>query len=162
MFKKLIKDLNIFKKLKNALDENFLMVNYEFYIKYKLIIKLIIFFNKNYISCEIARKKFKTYRNIIVVGLRTYGKPVVRKVQGFAKAFVRENRNAKCLYCETKLTLENATTDHVVSISNMGNNHPVNLVVVCSNCNSEKGSRPFNEYIKEKNPRYTHCKYIFF
>ena len=44
----------------------------------------------------------------------------------------------------------------------MGNNHPVNLIVVCNDCNSDKGSRSFNEYIKEKNPKYKDCKYIFF
>ena len=65
-----------------------------------------VYFNKNYVSCEIARKRFKSHRNFIVIGLKWNGKNVKRRTIGFAKEFVNSNKNAKCIYCETKLTEE--------------------------------------------------------
>lgn len=161
MFKVLLSDLKRLKRIYKTKTEHFLKVDFVFYKKWKIIIKLLVYLNNDYIGCEIARKKFKAHRNFIVIGLKWSGKNVKRRTLGFAKDFVSNNRSAKCIYCETKLTMENATTDHIVPISEGGNNTQVNLMVCCQTCNSERGTIPFNKYIKKKNIKYSKSKYIF-
>ena len=162
MFKKLKEDLGRLKRIHLAKNEHFLKVDFPFYKRWGFVIKILVKLNKNYIQCEIARKKFKQHKNFIVIGLKWNGKNVKRRTIGFAKEFVNNNRSAKCLYCEKKLTLENATTDHIVPIAKVGNNCQVNLVVTCLSCNSERGTISFNKYIKNKNKKYKDSKYIFF
>ena len=111
-------------------------------------------FNKNYKSCEIYRRKYKILENFVVVGLRYNGKNVKRRTSGYAKEFIDSHRNAKCLYCETKLNLENATADHIIPISNGGNNCQVNLIVCCKDCNTERGNLDFMRYLSMKNKKY--------
>jgi len=161
MFKKILDDFKKLKKIYRAKTEHFLKVDFVFYKKWKLIIKLLVYLNKEYIGCEIARKKFKAHRNFIVIGLKWNGKNVKRRTIGFAKEFVGSNRNAKCIYCETKLTMENATTDHIIPIAEKGNNCQVNLMVCCQPCNSERGTMPFNKFLKKKNEKYENSKYTF-
>jgi len=161
MFKNIIEDFKKIKKIYKAKTEHFLKVDFVFYKKWKYLVQLAVALNKNYVRCEIARKKFKTHRNFIVIGLKWNGKNVKRRTIGFAKDFVANNRNAKCIYCETKLTEENATTDHIIPIAEKGNNCQVNLMVCCQPCNSERGTMPFNKYIKQKNSKYKKTKYIF-
>lgn len=114
-----------------------------------------MYFNKNYKSCEIFRKKYKFMSDIVVVGLKYNGKNVKRRTTGFAKEFLTENRNSSCIYCGSKLHQENATADHIIPISEGGNNCQVNLVVCCKNCNNERGNMDFNTYmnIKRKNSK---------
>lgn len=97
-------------------------------------------------------------KDFVVVALKYNGKNVKRRSIGFAKDFVNNNRKAKCIYCKRKLTLENATTDHIIPISKGGNNSQVNLVVVCSDCNGDRGVIPFYEYLRYKDPNCN--KYI--
>lgn len=162
MFKKLKEDIKRLKRIYLAKNDHFLKVDFEFYKRWKLIIKILVKLNDNYVECEIARKKFKQFKSFIVIGLKWNGKNVKRRTIGFAKEFVNNNRNAKCIYCETKLTLENATADHVIPIAHGGNNCQINIVVCCQPCNSERGTISFNKYLKSKNPKYKGCKYIFF
>ena len=162
MFQNIKDDLNRLKRIYRVKNDHFLKVDFHFYKRWKLIIKILVYLNKNYIGCEIARKKFKIHKNFIVIGLKWSGKNVKRRTIGYAKEFVNNNKNAKCLYCGTKLTLDNATADHVVPIASGGNNCQINLVVCCQPCNSERGTIPFNKYIKSKNPLYKKSKYIFF
>ena len=161
MFKKILEDLNRLKRIYRAKTEHFLKVDFVFYKKWRYIIQLLVHFNKNYVRCEIARKKFKNHRNFIVIGLKWNGKNVKRRTIGFAKEFVAANRNAKCIYCETKLTEENATTDHIIPIASGGNNCKVNLMVCCQPCNSERGTIPFKRFLKMKNLKYKKSKYTF-
>ena len=161
IFKTLKEDYNKLRKIYSAKNEHFLKVDFCFYKKWKLAIKLIMSLNKNYVPCEIARKKFKHHTSFIVIGLKWNGKNVKRRTIGFAKNFVNCNENAKCIYCETKLTIENATTDHIVPIADGGNNCQVNLMVCCQPCNSERGTKEFNKFLKEKNPKYKKSKYTF-
>ena len=161
MFGKLKDDFQKLKKIFKAKIEHFLKADFVFYKRWKLLIKLLVYFNKNYVSCEIARKRFKSHRNFIVIGLKWNGKNVKRRTIGFAKEFVNSNKNAKCIYCETKLTEENATTDHIIPIASGGNNCKVNLMVCCQPCNSERGIMPFNKYLKLKNEKYKKSKYTF-
>jgi 5-methylcytosine-specific restriction endonuclease McrA len=133
---------------------HFLSVDIKTYNRWKFLIKLVMKFNKNYKSCEIYRRKYKILENFVVVGLRYNGKNVKRRTSGYAKEFIDSHRNAKCLYCETKLNLENATADHIIPISNGGNNCQVNLIVCCKDCNTERGNLDFMRYLSMKNKKY--------
>lgn len=144
-----------------ATHPHFLYVDYEFYKKWKWIIILLVILNKRYSSCEIFRKRWKSHRNFVVIGLKWSGKNVKRRTNGFAKDFLLTHKNAKCPYCGNKLTEGNATSDHIVPISKKGNNCQVNLVVTCGDCNKERGTIPFPDYIRMKNPRFKNIKDIF-
>jgi len=161
LFKGLKEDYKKLKRIFLAKNEHFLKVDFCFYKKWKLLINILVKMNKNYVPCEIARKKFKQHKSFIVIGLKWNGKNVKRRTIGFAKQFVNNNRNAKCIYCETKLTLENATSDHIIPIADGGNNCQVNLMVCCQPCNSERGTMEFNKFLKKKNPKYKNSKYTF-
>ena len=148
--------MNIVKTLKflyKAKDQHFLSVSKEQWNRWGLIIKIAILLNKNYKSCTIYRRKYKFLNNIVVVGLKWSGKNVKRRTAGFAKDFLQINKNAKCIYCECKLTNENATTDHIIPISDGGNNCQVNLIVTCFDCNNQRGDLDFYDYLKIKNPK---------
>lgn len=151
----------IIKKMIKSKDDHFLSVDGHYYDKWKYLIKFILIFNKNYKICEIRRKKFKTLENFVVVGLKYTGKNVKRRTTGYAKNFLEKNKNSSCIYCHTKLTQENATSDHIVPISNGGNNCQVNLIVCCSSCNTERGNTNFIEFIKNKNKRYRNKKIFY-
>lgn len=144
-----------------AKHEHFLHVDFKFYKRWKWIVKILLFFNKNYISCEIYRKKYKFLYDFVVVGLKYSGKNVKRRTSGFAKEYIENSNNPKCIYCETHLTLENATSDHIIPISDGGNNSQVNLMVCCKDCNNERGNMHFNQYLKIKNPKFKNIKYPF-
>jgi hypothetical protein len=147
--------MKLFKTLKflyKAEHPHFLYVGMDMYERWKWLVKLVMLFNKEYIPCEIYKKKYKIHRNFVVVGLKWSGKNVKRRTSGYAKDFVLRNKNAKCLYCESKLTIENATSDHIVTISNGGNNTQVNLVVCCNECNNSRGDMNFNDFIYMKKP----------
>jgi 5-methylcytosine-specific restriction endonuclease McrA len=153
-----------FKQLINILiskNEHFLFVDFAFYKKWKYLIRLLTLINKNYKSCEIFRKKYKIYDNIVVIGLKWSGKKVKRRTTGFAKEYLEETKNPRCIYCECKLNVTNATTDHIIPISKGGNNTQVNFIVSCLKCNSERGDTEFNKYLRVKNKKYLKSKSIF-
>lgn len=140
---------------------HFLSVDSKIYSKWKFLIKLAIKLNGSYKSCEIYRKKYKVLENFVVVGLKYNGKNVKRRTSGYAKEFVDDHKNAKCLYCEKELNQENATADHIIPISNGGNNCQVNLIVCCKDCNTERGNLEFMSYLSMKNKKYKQIKKIF-
>ncbi len=144
----------ILKFLYSAEHPHFLYIDSETYSKWKYLLKLVIKLNSNYKPCEIYRKKYKTMENFIVIGLKYNGKNVKRRTSGFAKEFLEENDESNCIYCECELTGENATADHIVPISEGGNNCQVNLVVCCQDCNNERGNMDFSTFMtikKKKN-----------
>lgn len=153
--------LQIIKSIGNPKDQHFLSVPKEVWNKWFWIISPLIWINKDYRFCIIYRKKYKFLNNIVVVGLKWNGKNVKRRTSGFAKQFISENKNARCIYCEQKLTHTNATTDHIIPISEGGNNSQVNLMVCCFDCNNERGSMPFFQYLKMKNSKYKDSKRPF-
>jgi 5-methylcytosine-specific restriction endonuclease McrA len=155
--------MNILKTIKflmKANHEHFISVDYKTYKKWKYLIKLTVFLNKNYKYCEIYRKKYKLIEDFVVVGLKYSGKNVKRRTSGYAKDFLDNHDDAKCLYCRTSLTYENATADHIVPISNGGNNTQVNLIVCCKSCNGERGNIEFRKYLSIKNDKYRDIKFI--
>jgi 5-methylcytosine-specific restriction endonuclease McrA len=153
--------IKLMKKLINEKHEHFLSVDGRIYDRYKYLIKIVVFFNNNYKSCEIKRSKFKSLRDFVVVGLKYSGKNVKRRTSGYAKSFIDTHKDSKCLYCDVDLNHDNATADHIIPISKGGNNCQVNLIVVCNDCNSERGDIDINEYMRIKNPKYTKLKLIY-
>ncbi len=136
--------------------EHFLFIDLDFYKTWKYLIKFLVHINKNYISCTIYKKQFKLHKNIVVVGLKWNGKNVKRRTTGFAKEFLDDNKNSKCLYCNQKLTKTNITTEHIIPLSKGGNNCQVNLIACCLKCNNERGNMDFYKYLKLKNPKRSH------
>ena len=144
-----------------AKHDHFLFIDYDFYKKWKPLIKFLVYLNKDYLPCLIFRKNYKVYKNIVIVGLKWSGKNVKRRTTGFAKYFLDDNKKSKCIFCNQKLTGTNITTDHIVPISKGGNNCQVNLVVVCIECNNERGNMDFYQYLKLKNPSYKNKREVF-
>jgi 5-methylcytosine-specific restriction endonuclease McrA len=132
--------------------EHYIAIEHKLYKYTKILVWWLVFMNARYKNCEIYRSKYKKDRNIVVIGLRWNGRNVKRRTSGFAKDFVRNNRNCKCIYCDCKLTQENATDDHIIPISKGGNNSQINLMVCCLECNSERGNIKFITYLRRKNP----------
>lgn len=149
---------NVLKFLYKAEHPHFLSVDHSTYKKWKYLILLSIRLNKKYKSCEIYRKEFKNLRYFVVVGLKWSGKNVKRRTSGFAKVFIEENSDSNCIYCDKKLNNENATADHIVPISEGGNNTKVNLVVCCKDCNNERGNTDFKTFMYLK--KYDYNKFI--
>lgn len=151
---KLSKLSNLLKFFYNAKQPCFLSIDEETYTTWKLLIKISVILNKNYKSCEIYRKKYKSMKNIVVIGLRHNGKVIKRRTNGFAKSYLENHRHAKCPYCGVKLTNENATADHIVPISQGSNNSQINLVVCCQKCNGDKGDMSLKKFLKLKKLNY--------
>jgi 5-methylcytosine-specific restriction endonuclease McrA len=146
--------VKVIKNILKARDLHFISVDQDTWSKWSWIVKIAVRYNKNYVPCVIYRKKYKFLKNIVVVGLKWNGKNVKRRTSGFAKEFLEKNHGAKCIFCQTKLNMENATSDHIIPISEGGNNTQVNLIVTCFNCNNERGSTEFYKYLKIKNPKF--------
>lgn len=153
--------LKKFIEIYKSKHAHFLFVDFNFYKKWKWILRIIIFLNKNYVSCEIFRKEYKIHKNFVVIGLKWNGRNVKRRTSGYAKGFISEHEETKCIYCESELNMNNVTSDHIIPISNKGNNCQVNIIVCCTDCNNQRGNIPFNEYLKFKNPKYLNQKFIF-
>lgn len=146
--------IKILKFIYKAEHPHFLSVDKETYFKWKWLIRISVSLNKNYKSCEIFRKKYKIMEEFVVIGLKYNGKNVKRRTSGFAKEFLDENVGANCIYCDTELDKENATADHIIPISEGGNNCQVNLVVCCKDCNNQRGNLDFKEFMRLKKRDY--------
>jgi len=155
-----MKIINKFFEIYKSEHLHFLSVDYTFYKKWKWVIRLAVFLNKKYVPCEIFRKQYKFNENFVVIGLKWNGKNPKRRTNGYAKQFILDG-NHKCIYCECDLNNDNVTSDHIIPISNGGNNCKVNLITCCYNCNNERGCMEFTEYLRSKNVKYRDIKDIF-
>lgn len=156
-----MKLIKLLKFLYKSEHSHFISVDKKTYFRWKWLIRLAVGMNKNYKSCEIFRKKYKIMEDFVVVGLKYNGKNVKRRTSGYAKEFISENKNSICIYCDSKLTHSNATTDHIIPISEGGNNCQVNLIVCCKDCNNERGNMEFVSYLKIKKPDFRKVKQVF-
>jgi 5-methylcytosine-specific restriction endonuclease McrA len=92
-----------------------------------------------------------------------------RKVRDRARSYPRgwltdclKIQKRKCFYCRGRLKFKplpdewhmQPTIDHVVPISAGGQNKRDNVVAACVKCNSDKGSRPVDEFMKQLKARY--------
>lgn len=157
----MIKLIRKIKEIYKAEHLHFLFVDFSFYKKWKWIIRIAVLMNKKYVSCEIFRKKYKIHENLVIIGLKWNGKNVKRRTNGYAKEYLEENQGIDCIYCNVPLTTKNATSDHIVPISNGGNNCQVNIVICCTDCNNERGNLDFETYLKMNNINYKGQKHPF-
>jgi hypothetical protein len=129
---------------------HFMYCELEDWNRWGFLLRIISLFKKDYIRCLIFRKKWKNKKNIVVLGLKNFNKNKnkKRRTSGWAKKWVSERIDPKCLYCSGDLTIQNATTDHIIPISKGGNNSQVNLVVCCKDCNLERGNLNFYKFYK--------------
>ncbi|CAG7580982.1 MAG: putative endonuclease [uncultured marine phage] len=155
-----MKLLRKLKEIFKAEHPHFIYIDYDDYKKWKFLYLFMVRLNKNYKTVKIFRKKYKYHNNIVVIGLRFYGRNVKRRTNGYAKEFIESHPNSSCLYCGTKLTKSNATADHIIPVSKGGNNAKVNLIVCCEDCNGERGDREFYEYLNKKNLTWDKNKFI--
>ena len=156
-----MKLVRIIKFLYKSEHPHFISVDKRTYFRWKWLLRIVVGMNKNYKSCEIFRKKYKMMEDFVVVGLKYNGRNVKRRTAGYAKDFLEKNSGSKCIYCETQLTRGNITTDHIVPISDGGNNAQINLLTCCKSCNGERGNMEFTDYLHMKNPKYRKIKYLF-
>ena len=59
----------------------------------------------------------------------------------FSKSNLYLRDRYTCLYCESRLTKDNLTMDHVHPISKGGQTNWTNIVTACNDCNSRKGNK---------------------
>lgn len=140
-------------------NEYFLFVDFKFYKRWWLLIYIIIFFKRNYKNCLFFRKDYKFYKEIAVVGIRKNSKKIRRRTKGYSKKLLDNHHVSNCIYCKTKLNQENCSVDHILPISKGGNNSKLNLIVVCKDCNNERGNLEFKTYLKLKNEEYKDIKF---
>jgi 5-methylcytosine-specific restriction endonuclease McrA len=48
-------------------------------------------------------------------------------------------KSQECHWCQTELTMETATIDHVIPLKRGGLDHQMNMVLACEDCNQERG-----------------------
>ena len=74
-----------------------------------------------------------------------------RKRKQRIKDYVISRDGLICCYCNSILTLNNVTLDHIVPYSKKGTFNATNLTVSCASCNSKRGNIPFFEYCQQFN-----------
>ena len=72
-----------------------------------------------------------------------------RKRQKRIRDHVIERDGMICCYCESPLTPETVTMEHIVPDSKRGTFNTTNLTVSCSKCNNKRGNKPFFDYCKQ-------------
>lgn len=63
---------------------------------------------------------------------------------------VFERDEYKCKYCGKQCTRFTATLDHVMPVTQGGDNSFSNLVTACLDCNSRKNNRPVGDFLAEQ------------
>lgn len=153
--------LKVIKYLTKTENDHYLYFTLKNYNRFKWLLWLLMF-NKSYNSCRIYRKKHKYHNNIVVIGLKYYGRNVKRRTNGYSKGYLELNPGDNhCIYCNTLLYEENITADHIIPVSKGGNNSRINLTPCCNTCNEERGDEEFYKYLYQKQPKYLKMDYPF-
>lgn len=64
------------------------------------------------------------------------------------KALALSSQKYRCAYCFDPLTIEQATIDHIIPISNGGKRYNrKNICAACSHCNTVKGNRRVGKFL---------------
>lgn len=151
----------VIRYLTKTKNDHYLYFTLKNYKKYRWLLWLLMF-NKHYKSCRIYRKSHKYHRNVVVVGLKYYGRNVKRRTNGYSKEYLEENPGDNhCIYCNTLLDQDNITADHIIPVSKGGNNSRINLIPCCTDCNEERGDEDFHKYLYQKQPKYLKMKFPF-
>lgn len=68
------------------------------------------------------------------------------------KRLVRELllKSERCHWCPKALTEDTATLDHIITVSEGGNNRYSNQVLSCEPCNRERGSMKYDEFHRKR------------
>jgi hypothetical protein len=61
---------------------------------------------------------------------------------------IHEREVGRCFYCSRRITHHRRCLDHVVPLAEFGRNSYRNLVSSCLECNSQKGGRPAEEFLR--------------
>ena len=61
---------------------------------------------------------------------------------------IHEREGGHCFYCSRRITHHRRCLDHVVPRAELGQNSYRNLVSCCLECNSQKGGRPAEEFLR--------------
>tara|TARA_Y100000592_G_C5463764_1_gene315498 strand:+ start:567 stop:1106 length:540 start_codon:yes stop_codon:yes gene_type:complete len=79
----------------------------------------------------------------------------IKKGHKPSKKMLWKRDDGKCQYCGIKISIGNATIDHVIPRSRGGKETWKNLVIACSKCNSKKGSSLTHEcgMVPSKTPK---------
>lgn len=109
---------------------------------------------------EKSRKNLRDYRkkNPNLVRLWKYNRRAKCKFSSIDKEHITKDfeqkinekmkkQNYKCIYCRADLK-DNYSLDHILPLSRGGTNDIDNIDVVCKSCNTSKGRRTKEEYLK--------------
>jgi hypothetical protein len=61
---------------------------------------------------------------------------------------IHEREGGRCFYCSRRITHHRQCLDHVVPRAKLGQNSYRNLVSCCLDCNSQKGARSAEEFVR--------------
>ena len=61
---------------------------------------------------------------------------------------IHAREQGSCFYCLRRITTEARCIDHVVPLAKLGRNSYRNLVSCCMECNSQKGERPAEDFLR--------------
>jgi 5-methylcytosine-specific restriction endonuclease McrA len=126
---------------------------------YKSIKKLMPLLLKDtqYIQCEILKKHIgHNMKNYVVVALRDERAAPNKKsaTRGYAKRRLANDSNSRCCFCERKLDSTNATTEHIIPFSECHNNSAANFTLSCYNCNKERKTTDFYQFMAYKRKKF--------
>ncbi|HME53286.1 MAG TPA: HNH endonuclease [Candidatus Lokiarchaeia archaeon] len=77
----------------------------------------------------------------IVLADPCYGETKSRTIPAHIRKFVIERDKSTCQICGNEVNLENIQLDHIFPYALGGANNELNLMVICANCNQEKGAK---------------------